>query len=75
MVRAYALAAVLFVSSAAVAEAAATPSVVAQYSTQRQDEPSGNTRTRTRGTGRLIGAAVVGVLVVGGFVIRKMRGE
>ena len=77
MLRACALAAVLFVSSATFAEATSVPAggVVAQYSNQREEESSGSTRTRTRGTGKLIGAGIAGVFLVGGFIYRKVRGQ
>jgi hypothetical protein len=80
MMRAIVLSVVMLLGCAAVADAATVGPVLAQYSSQTDDgtgRPSGNTRYRvrsTRGIGKLVGLGVVGVLAVGGWVARKIRG-
>ena len=49
---------------------AAQPTVLAQ-----EDSSSGSTRVRTRGIGKLIVLVIAGVVGVGGWIIRKVRGE
>lgn len=50
----------------------AQPTVLAQYN---DDSSSGSTRVRTRGIGKLIVLVIAGVVGVGGWIIRKIRGE
>ena len=79
MVRAIVLSMILLLTSASLVQAAAVTPVLAQYSSQSDDSSSSNNpryRTRSyRGVGRLVGLGVVGVLAVGGWIARKIRGE
>jgi hypothetical protein len=49
---------------------AAQPTVLAQ-----EDSSGGSTRVRTRGIGKLIVLVIAGVVGVGGWIIRKIKGE
>ena len=87
MLRALVLVVMVTLSSAGLAQAAAVSlpvpgasepaAMLAQYSSQDDDSKS-NRRTTyrsNRGMGRLIGLGVVAVLGIGGWILRKMRGE
>ncbi len=41
----------------------------------QDDESSGSTRSSRRGTGKLIGLAIAGIIGLGSFVIKMFRGQ
>ena len=51
---------------------AAQPTLLAQYN---DDSSGGSTRVRTRGVGKLIYLAIAVVVGVGGWIVRKIKGE
>jgi hypothetical protein len=76
MLRTVALLAVLMLGSAATVEAAAVEPVLAQYSSQqdqRQEERS--SRRSSRGMFKLAAFGIVAALGIGGWVIKKVRGQ
>ncbi len=77
MARVIALAAVMLLGSASIGVAASPPNLLAQYSSQAQQESDGSssrTRVRPRGLFKIIGLGAVAVIAVGGFIYKKVKG-